>query len=69
MLGDTAVAVHPEDARYTKYHGLNVVHPFTGNLIPIVQDEFVEMEFGTGSQPILILTTTTASTYMSITIL
>jgi len=50
MLGDTAVAVHPEDPRYTHLHGKFVIHPFNGRRIPIIQDaELVDMEFGTGA--------------------
>nr|XP_056706831.1 valine--tRNA ligase isoform X1 [Euleptes europaea] len=49
MLGDTAVAVHPEDPRYQHLHGRNVLHPFTERLLPIVCDDFVDMEFGTGA--------------------
>lgn len=49
MLGDTAVAVHPNDVRYVKYIGRYVQHPFCERRIPIVADEFVDMEFGTGT--------------------
>ncbi|CAM0141728.1 valine--tRNA ligase [Umbelopsis sp. WA50703] len=50
MLGDTAIAVHPEDPRYKAYHGKHVIHPFNGRLIPIVLDDIiVDMEFGTGA--------------------
>ena len=50
MLGDTAVAVHPEDPRYKHLHGKHVVHPFSGRKIPIITDpELVDMEFGTGA--------------------
>ncbi|XP_020671012.3 valine--tRNA ligase [Pogona vitticeps] len=49
MLGDTAVAVHPQDPRYQHLHGRSVRHPFTGQLMPIVCDDFVDMEFGTGA--------------------
>lgn len=50
MLGDTAVAVHPDDPRYTHLHGKFVVHPFNGRRIPIVTDSItVDMEFGTGA--------------------
>ena len=50
MLGDTAVAVHPEDPRYTHLHGKFVIHPFDGRRIPIILDaELVDMEFGTGA--------------------
>ena len=51
MLGDTAVAVHPEDERYQKYKGKRVVHPFRNCTIPIVFDDFVDREFGTGKSP------------------
>uniref|UniRef100_A0A131XVK0 Valine--tRNA ligase n=1 Tax=Ixodes ricinus TaxID=34613 RepID=A0A131XVK0_IXORI len=49
MLGDTAVAVHPKDPRYTHLHGKYVIHPFCDRKIPIVCDDFVDMEFGTGA--------------------
>eukprot|EP00758_Cryptobia_borreli_P005671 Tbor_TRINITY_DN4958_c0_g1::TRINITY_DN4958_c0_g1_i1::g.9618::m.9618/K01873/VARS, valS; valyl-tRNA synthetase len=50
ILGDTAVAVHPNDARYTKYHGMKVMCPFRNDEIPIVCDEkLVDMAFGTGA--------------------
>ena len=49
MLGDTGVAVHPEDPRYKHLHGKSVVHPFRGETIPIVTDDFVERDFGTGA--------------------
>jgi valyl-tRNA synthetase len=50
MLGDAAVAVHPEDARYAHLHGKFVVHPFNGKKLPIVtDDELVDMSFGTGA--------------------
>lgn len=48
MLGDTAVAVHPEDERYQDLIGKNVVLPLVNKEIPIIADEYVEMEFGTG---------------------
>ena len=48
MLGDTGVAVHPEDERYTHLIGKKVILPIVGREIPIVADEFVEKEFGTG---------------------
>lgn len=48
MLGDTAVAVHPNDSRYTHYIGKYILHPFCDRRIPILADEFVDMEFGTG---------------------
>ena len=49
MLGDTAVAVHPEDERYGAFIGKRVELPLTGRKIPVVADEAVEREFGTGA--------------------
>ena len=49
MLGDTAVAVHPDDDRYRDAVGRMVELPLLGRLIPVVADEGVELEFGTGS--------------------
>ena len=50
MLGDTAVAVHPEDERYKSVQGKHVIHPFNGRKIPIICDaELVDMSFGTGA--------------------
>ncbi|MDD5089247.1 MAG: valine--tRNA ligase, partial [bacterium] len=48
MLGDTAVAVHPEDARYRHLHGKTARLPLVEKPIPIVPDAFVDREFGTG---------------------
>lgn len=48
MLGDTAVAVHPEDLRYQHLIGQTVRLPIVGREIPIIGDEFVDREFGTG---------------------
>ena len=48
LLGDSAVAVHPEDERYQHLIGKNIVLPITGRLVPIVADEYVEKDFGTG---------------------
>lgn len=48
MLGDTAVAVHPEDERYRKLIGRRVLLPILNREIPIVADSYVDMEFGTG---------------------
>lgn len=48
MLGDTAVAVHPEDERYSALIGQSVVLPIANREIPIVADDYVEREFGTG---------------------
>ncbi|MGD6872529.1 valine--tRNA ligase [Sutcliffiella horikoshii] len=49
MLGDTAVAVHPEDERYKHLIGKMVTLPITGREIPIVADDYVDMEFGSGA--------------------
>ncbi|RCN40666.1 valine--tRNA ligase [Ancylostoma caninum] len=49
MLGDTAVAVHPEDPRYQHLIGKVCVHPFVDRELPIVPDSFVDREFGTGA--------------------
>lgn len=50
LFGDTGVAVHPKDPRYTHLHGKFVQHPFLDRKIPIVtDDEAVDMEFGTGA--------------------
>ena len=49
MLGDTAVAVHPEDERYRDLIGKTIELPLTGRAIPIIGDEYVESEFGTGA--------------------
>lgn len=48
MLGDTAIAVHPKDERFKHLHGKNVLHPFVDRKLPIVCDEMVDMNFGTG---------------------
>ncbi|MBQ2752639.1 MAG: valine--tRNA ligase [Firmicutes bacterium] len=48
MLGDTAVAVHPEDERYQKYIGKTVLLPVVNKEIPVIADEYVERDFGTG---------------------
>ena len=47
--GDTAVAVHPEDERYAKFVGKKVLVPGLGREIPVVADDYVEKEFGTGA--------------------
>ncbi|MCI9406356.1 MAG: valine--tRNA ligase, partial [Oscillospiraceae bacterium] len=48
LLGDTALAVHPEDERYKELVGKTVILPLVGREIPIVADSYVEMDFGTG---------------------
>ena len=48
MLGDAAVAIHPDDERYKHLHGKKVLLPLLNKEIPIVTDTYVDMEFGTG---------------------
>lgn len=48
LLGDSAVAVHPEDERYKHLIGKNIRLPITGRIVPIVADDYVEKDFGTG---------------------
>ncbi|MBR1441300.1 MAG: valine--tRNA ligase [Lachnospiraceae bacterium] len=48
MLGDTAVAVNPDDERYTYLHGRSVWLPIVNKAIPVVEDNYVDVEFGTG---------------------
>lgn len=48
LLGDTAVAVNPKDERYQKYIGKTVILPIVNKEIPVIADEYVDMEFGTG---------------------
>ncbi|MEY8523076.1 valine--tRNA ligase [Lachnospiraceae bacterium 38-10] len=48
MLGDTAVAINPNDERYTHLKGRKVLLPIVNKVIPIVEDDYVDMEFGTG---------------------
>jgi valyl-tRNA synthetase len=49
ILGDSAVAVHPDDERYAKYKGMKVEVPLIGREIPIIFDDYVDREFGTGA--------------------
>jgi valyl-tRNA synthetase len=49
ILGDTAVAVHPEDPRFLKFHGQRVIVPILNREIPVIVDEYVDREFGTGA--------------------
>ena len=48
MLGDSAVAVHPDDERYKELVGQEIILPIVGRRIPIIADDYVEPEFGTG---------------------
>ncbi len=49
LLGDTAVAVHPDDERYAHLVGKTLILPLVGREIPVIADEYVDMEFGTGA--------------------
>lgn len=49
ILGDTALCVNPNDPRYSSLKGKRVVVPIVGREIPVIQDEYVEIEFGTGA--------------------
>ena len=49
ILGDTAVAVHPDDERYKKFVGRKVIVPILGRTIPVIADDYVTREFGTGA--------------------
>ena len=49
MLADTAVAVHPDDDRYTGLVGQEVILPLLGRRLPIIADEYVKTDFGTGA--------------------
>ncbi|TFH27850.1 MAG: valine--tRNA ligase [Bacteroidia bacterium] len=49
ILGDTAVCVHPEDERFAKFHGKKVLVPLVNRPVPIIVDEYVDREFGTGA--------------------
>ena len=49
IFGDVAVCVNPNDERYKHLHGKRVIVPVVGRAVPIIQDEYVDMEFGTGA--------------------
>ena len=49
ILGDTAIAVHPDDDRYTRLIGESAILPIIGRKLPIIADEYVDPEFGTGA--------------------
>ncbi len=49
ILGDTAVCVHPDDERFARFHGKRVVVPLVNRPVPIIVDEYVDREFGTGA--------------------
>ena len=48
LLGDTAVCIHPDDPRYTHLKGKQVIVPICGRAVPIIEDTYVAMDFGTG---------------------
>ena len=48
LLGDTAVCIHPDDERYQHLKGKQVIVPIANRIIPIIEDEYVDIEFGTG---------------------
>lgn len=52
MLGDTAIVVHPDDARYKEVIGKNVILPIVGREIPVLADEYVDQEFGSGAMKV-----------------
>lgn len=49
ILGDSALCVNPHDERYKKFHGMNAIVPLVKRMVPIITDEYVEMDFGTGA--------------------
>jgi valyl-tRNA synthetase len=49
MFGDTAVAVNPDDERYKTFKNKNVILPFLNKTIPVIEDDYVDIEFGTGA--------------------
>jgi len=49
ILGDTAICIHPDDQRFTHLKGKKAIVPIVGRAIPIIEDDYVDVEFGTGS--------------------
>jgi valyl-tRNA synthetase len=49
LLGDVALAVHPDDERYSKFIGQEVRHPLKKNYLPVIADRNVRIDFGTGN--------------------
>src|SRR5699024_1013616 len=49
MLGDTAIAVHPDDERYSHLVGTELPHPFVDRTVPVIADDYVDPEFGSGA--------------------
>ena len=68
MLGDTAIAVHPDDERYKDIVGKNVLLPLVNKEIPVVADYYVDKEFGTGAVKITPLMIRMTSRLESVTI-
>ena len=66
MLGDTAVAVHPEDERYSHLIGKTVALPLTDREIPVIADDYVDPEFGTGCVKITRRMTLTTMRWVSV---
>ncbi len=56
ILGDTAVCINPNDPRYKHLKGKNVIIPMVNRVVPIILDDYVDMEFGTGCLKLLLLT-------------
>lgn len=50
IFGDVAIAVHPDDERYSKYIGRQVLHPIKETFIPVIADSSVKRDFGTGKK-------------------
>ena len=48
LLGDTAICINPKDERYTKLKGKHAIVPINNRVVPIIEDEYVDLEFGTG---------------------
>lgn len=49
IMGDTALALHPNDERYRKFHGKKVIVPLVNREVPIILDDYIDIEFGTGA--------------------
>jgi valyl-tRNA synthetase len=49
MFGDVAIAVHPDHSIYSKFIGKNVINPLNGNVLPVIKDSRVKLDFGTGN--------------------
>ncbi len=49
IMADTALAVHPDDKRYQHFHGRKVIVPLVGRVVPVIPDDYVDPEFGTGA--------------------